>query len=206
MLGGQVLLTPHTKSTTLAALSLTLSLLMKRKAISQLLHDGDPAAVLDKLIPSTERQAATARRILTAALSQSRRDGLSDPVAFYTQVCESSAAALKQYLAGTPEGELSLGTITRCRALLKAALTSRAGRPKESPLPRKEQLATAQQRRRDKQRNEEGRKLLQVFISESAMAYIIAIQDTHAYASRDEAVEKVLQAAILGHVLSRDAN
>lgn len=174
---------------------------MKRKAINQLLRDDAPSDVLAKLIPSKTTKVPTARRVLAAALGRSRRDGSSDAAEFYARVCESSPSALRQYLAGTPEGELSVATIGRSQALVKAALTSRAGRPKESALPRSEQIAAAQKNWRDKQRNEGGRKLLHVFISESAFAYLTTIQKEHDCASRDEALEKVLQAAILGHVV-----
>lgn len=176
---------------------------MKRKAIHQLLQIEEPTDELLQLIPDDNDKAAaeTARKVMAAALAESRRQDLMDPAEFYFRVCSSSAAQLLQFLQGTPAGKLSKDKIARSQAILNAILTSKAGRPKVSDLSRQEQLALAQRKRREKKLHEEGRTQLNDYISPEAAAYLAAIKEIHRCESRAEALELVLQAAIQGKVL-----
>lgn len=175
---------------------------MKRKVIEQLLKIEEPTDELLQLIPADGDKATdTARLVLAAALSESRKQNLLDPADFYYRVCSSNAAQLTQFLQGTPAGKLTKEKMARSQAILTTLLTSKAGRPKTSTLSRNEQLAAAQRRRYEKKLNEEGRKQLNDFISAEAAAYLAAIKEIHQCESRAEALELVLQAAIKGKVL-----
>lgn len=170
---------------------------MKRKAIQRLLQSDEPADQLLQLLPEAE----TARQVLAATLAVSRERGITDPDKFYFQVCSSTAAQLQEFLQGTSAAKLSRDKIARAQAILNQALTSKAGRPKESNLSRAEQLAAAQARRREKLGHVEGRKQLNDWISAEAAAYLAEIKEIHGCQNRAEALELVLQAAIKGKAL-----
>lgn len=179
---------------------------MKRKAIHQLLQIDQPTDELLQLIPVDDDKVAeasrqVARQVMSAALAESRRQGLMDAAEFYFRVCSSNAGQLQEFLQATPAGKLSKEKIARGQAILNTILTSKAGRPKVSDLSRHEQLALAQRNRREKKLHAEGRVQLNDFITAEAAAYLTAIKEIHDCHSRAEALELVLQAAIKGKVL-----
>jgi hypothetical protein len=182
---------------------------MKRKLIQNLLQtetDQLDEEVL-RLLPGdgeaeADPHAAAARLVLKDALAQSRKAGLLDAPDFYFRVCSSAAAQLTEFLQGTDAGNLNKGDMARSQAILNELLTSKAGRKKASDLSRHEQLAVAQQRRRERNQ-EEGRKRLNVWISPEAAAYLDAIQAIHNKDSQAAALELVLEAAMKGQALQR---
>jgi hypothetical protein len=180
---------------------------MKRKTLSQMLLADDPTALLVRVMPDDGgKLVPMARKVLAAALAQSRREGGTEPAVFYAQVCDSDAVALGRYLSGTAAGKLAATSIARAQVVIKDALTNHAGRPKVSPLTRKEQFAAAQRQRYEKERNEKGRQLLHGYISDQAMAYLISVQQAHDCSSRGEAVDMVLCAASHGTVIAAPAS
>lgn len=179
---------------------------MKRKQISNLMQIEEPigADELLQLLPEDGNDdTASARIVLGSALAAARRNKVTDPAEFYYGVCSSTAAQLQPALEGTPAASLSKAKIIRAQTILKEVLTSKAGRPASAGgKSRAEQLAEAQQRRRQKLAQEEGRKQLNEWISGEAAAYLAAIQEVHGCKSRAEALELVLQAAMHGQVLT----
>jgi hypothetical protein len=179
---------------------------MKRKQISNLMQIEEPigADELLQLLPEDGNDdTASARIVLGSALQAARRNQVTDPAEFYYGVCSTTAAQLQPALEGTPAAALSKAKIIRAQTILKEVLTSKAGRPASADgLSRAEQLAAGQRRRRQKLAVEEGRKQLNVYISADAAAYLAAIQEIHRCESRADALEKVLQAAIQGQILT----
>lgn len=179
---------------------------MKRKLISNLLQIEEPigADELLELLPEDGNdETAIARTVLGSALQAARRNKLTDPGEFYFGVCSTTATQLQPALAGTPAAALSKAKIIRAQTILKDVLTSKAGRPRSAEgVSRAEQLAAAQKRRREKLRDQEGRKQLNEWISPEAAAYLAAIQEVHGCESRAEALEKVLLAAMHGQILT----
>lgn len=180
---------------------------MKRKLIQNLLQiEADQLAdEALRLLPGTgeaDPHAAAARLVLKNALTQSRQAGLLDAPEFFFRVCSSTAAQLTAFLQGTEAGNLGKRDMARSQAMLTELLTSKAGRKKTSDRSRQEQLADAQQRRRERNL-EEGRKRLNVWISPEAAAYLDAIQAIHHKDSQAAALELVLDAAMKGETLQR---
>lgn len=183
--------------------SSSLTRTMKRKTLSQMLLADDPTALLFRVLPDDGgKLVPMARKVLQAALAQSRLQGVTEPAVFYAQLCDSDAAALGRFLAGTAAGKFAATSIARAQVVLKDALTNHAGRPKVSPLTRQEQFAAAQRQRYEKERHENGRHLLHGYISEEAMTYLISVQHAHDCGSRGEAVDMVLSAASRGKVVA----
>ena len=74
------------------------------------------------------------------------------------------------------------------------SIQANVGRPKTSPLTRKEQLAAAQQRKRE-QDKKDGLKPLNVNVSQEAKGFADALCQIHKLTQR-ELIERLLEAAI----------
>ena len=96
---------------------------------------------------------------------------------------------------GTAAGRLSKSTVAGARAILAPLLSSKRGAKKKSEMSRGEQLVAASARRRQRLADE-GRIQISDWISSSSAAYLRAVQTRHGNASRSDALEMVLQAAI----------
>lgn len=176
-----------------------------RKLIGELMQIAvpvEPDALRPILLDDDSADAASARAVLAGTLTTSRKNGLSDPVAFYREVCESEPAHLAEALSDML-GSLPLDGIARAQELLKEELAAKTGRPATaSPDHRRKQQADAQARRREKLGRENGRKQINDWISMEAAERLAKIQSLHNCKSRAEALELVLQESILAPLLA----
>lgn len=177
-----------------------------RKLIAELMKIGvpvEPEALRPILLDDDNEEAADARMVLAGALTTIRKSGVSDPVAFYGEVCESEPEQLAESLSGVLAGRLALDRIARAQEVLKEQLAAKTGRPATgSPEQRRKQLSDAQARRREKLGRESGRKQINEWISMDAAERLAKIQSLHNCKSRAEALELVLQESILSPLLA----
>lgn len=178
---------------------------MKRKLIQSLLDNGASNDLLERIaeaIPAVPGGASDAARTLLAdSITVSRAAGVLDPTAFYELVCRSTPTELAGVLQGQPSGHISKRSLSAAQMILADALTSKAGRKKTSDLPRNQQLAAAQSRRRERIKSEQRRRV-DVWITPQAASYLDEIQARFACSTLAETLEMVLTAAVKGESLA----
>ena len=179
---------------------------MKRKLLETLLaaENPDESARLHMVPRASEPGHAVGLLVLQAGLKRAAKVGRATPDELYGDLCTVPVATLGASLRATSRkvGELTAAELTQAQVFLNNALTSRAGRPRVSTKSREEQMAEAQQRRRERLASD-GLKQLSVWVSHEAVAYLDAVRAENDCSSIETALQLVLDAQMKGKALKR---
>lgn len=173
---------------------------MKRKLIQNLLETDQLGEAVLKLLPQPGADNERARHVLTVALGVFRQVEGATPESVYNLLCSSTSAELAAFLKGSEASKATRQELAAAQFLWTPLLTSKAGRPRSTQLSRQEQNAAAQERRRQKLK-EDGKSRINIWVEPEAAKYIDDIKDSHNCKSQAEALEKIVYAAMNGKVL-----
>lgn len=174
---------------------------MKRILIQKLLETDQLSEAIQKLLPQPDEDVACVRRILTVALTIFRKAGDATPESVYSLLCSGSAAELATFLKGSEAGNVARQELAAAQDVWTPLLTNKAGRPRSTDLSLKEQNAAAQERRR-KRLKQEGKTHISLWVDQNKAQFIDAIKDTHRCRNQTEALEKILDAAMKGEIIT----
>lgn len=178
---------------------------MKRKLIQNLLETDQLSEAILKLLPQQGEDEERARHVLTVALNIFRKAGGATSESVYAGLCGSSVAELAAFLKGSEAGKVTKQELAAGQAIWTPLLTNKAGRPRSTKLSRQEQNAAAQERRRQRLKDD-GKSLISLWVEPKATEFIDSIKDAHGLKNQAEALEKILDAAMNGEVIKPSAD